>query len=102
MAIIVSLRMNSPFHEGLERERSSPDNDETLAAKSGQRLSFVWPFGETNATELWAGRIASSPLKPGHMPLQHQANIIFGPMLQWDDLASACPENRFPLFGPML
>jgi hypothetical protein len=65
--------MISPFHAGLERERSSPDNDETLAAKSGQRLSFVWPFGETNATELWAGRIASSsPLKPGHIPLQHQ------------------------------
>jgi hypothetical protein len=28
-------------------------------------------------------------------------NIVFGLMLQRFDLASACPENRFPLFGPM-
>jgi hypothetical protein len=29
-------------------------------------------------------------------------NIVFGPILQLFDLASAFPEDRVPLFGPML
>ncbi|RYE29410.1 MAG: hypothetical protein EOP23_21510 [Hyphomicrobiales bacterium] len=29
-------------------------------------------------------------------------DIVFGPMIQVFDLASAFPENLIPLFGPML
>ncbi len=29
-------------------------------------------------------------------------HIVFGPILQVSDFASAFPENRVPLFGPML